>query len=190
MNQTTVALADLYKWTVSEFHQMVAAGIIEEDAHVELLHGQIVQMSPVGKFHAACVSFLNDWLSQQLRSDFIIRVQDPIKMEDHSEPEPAIAVVKRRADFYANHLPGPDDIEFLIEVADSSLHKDQEIKAPLYASFGIKEFWLVDLSKQALHYYTRPARGVYHQRKIFTLNEQFEHPLLGTIAISNLFPWL
>ncbi|WP_367392037.1 Uma2 family endonuclease [Lewinella sp. LCG006] len=72
MNQTTVALADLYKWTVSEFHQMAAAGIIEEDAHVELLHGQIVHMSPVGKFHAACVSFLNDWLTQQLRLDFII----------------------------------------------------------------------------------------------------------------------
>jgi Uma2 family endonuclease len=65
MKQTTVALTDLYKWTVSEFQQMVTAGIIEEDAHVELLHGQIVKMSPVGKFHAACVSFLNDlfpWL--------------------------------------------------------------------------------------------------------------------------------
>jgi len=72
MNQTTVALADLYKWTVSEFHQMAAAGIIEEDAHVELLNGQIVHRSPVGKFHAACVSFMNDWLTQQLRSDFII----------------------------------------------------------------------------------------------------------------------
>lgn len=188
MNQTTVALADLYKWTVSEFHQMAAAGIIEEDAHVELLHGQIVHRSPVGKFHAACVSFMNDWLTQQLRSDFIIRVQDPIKMDDHSEPEPDIAVVKRRADFYASHLPGPDDIELLIEVADSSLQKDQEIKAPLYANFGIKEFWLVDLSKQALHYYTQPMRGTYQQRRTFQLDDQFEHPLLGTIAISKLFP--
>lgn len=190
MNQTTVALADLYKWTVSEFHQMAAAGIIEEDAHVELLHGQIVHMSPVGKFHAACVSFLNDWLTQQLRSDFIIRVQDPIKMDDHSEPEPDIAVVKRRADFYASHLPGPDDIELLIEVADSSLQKDQEIKAPLYANFGIKEFWLVDLSKQALHHYTQPMSGAYQQRQTFTLDDHFEHPLLGTVVINNLFPWL
>ncbi|WP_020537273.1 Uma2 family endonuclease [Lewinella cohaerens] len=190
MKQTTVALTDLYKWTVSEFQQMVTAGIIEEDAHVELLHGQIVQMSPVGKFHAACVSFLNDWLGQQLRSDFIIRVQDPIKMDDHSEPEPDIAVVKRRADFYASHLPGPDDIEFLIEVADSSLQKDQEVKAPLYARFGIKEFWLVDLSKQTLHHYTMPANDAYQQCKTFTLNDQFEHPLLGIVVISKLFPWL
>ncbi|MEL6969216.1 MAG: Uma2 family endonuclease [Bacteroidota bacterium] len=181
---------ELYQWTTTEFHQMVAAGILDEDSRVELINGQILHMSPVGRFHAACVSYLNDWLVQLLREAYIIRVQDPIYLDEYSEPEPDIAIVKRRPDFYAAGLPTPADIEILIEVADTSVKRDAEVKQSLYANASIKEYWMIDLNELALKIATNPQNGNYETIEDSTLTDSLTHSLIGEIQIRHFFPWL
>ena len=186
----TIAPTELYPWTVAEYRQMIAAGIIEEDARVELLQGQIMLTTPVGRFHAACVSYLNEWLTGLVNKRYIVRIQDPISLGDRSEPEPDLAIVQRRADYYAAALPGPEDLVLLIEVADTSLVRDKTLKAPLYASFAVEEYWLIDLNEQELYRYTSPDNGAYQSVKVFRLGDILIHPTLGEVSVSDLFPWL
>ncbi|MEL7220114.1 MAG: Uma2 family endonuclease [Bacteroidota bacterium] len=187
---TTIIAPDLYRWTVQEFQQMVTAGILEEDDKVELLNGQIVYMSPVGRFHAACVSMLNEWFFQTLKRAYIIRVQDPIVLDNLSEPEPDIVIAKRKADYYAQGLPKPEDVRLIVEVADSSLAKDKGVKLPLYAAAGIQEYWLINVSKEQLEIYTLPTEKGYTGQQVYQIPDQLDHELLGSFTIKQLFPWL
>lgn len=187
---TTIIAPDLYRWTIQEFQQMVTAGILEEDDKVELLNGQIVYMSPVGRFHAACVSMLNEWFFQALKRAYIIRVQDPIVLDNLSEPEPDIVIANRKADYYAQSLPKPEDVRLIVEVADSSLAKDKGVKLPLYAAAGIQEYWLINISKEQLEIYTLPSEESYANHQVHQVTDQLDHELLGHFTIKQLFPWL
>ena len=144
-------------FTVEEYHRMAQAGILSEDDRVELIEGEIVNMTPVGSRHAAVVDRLNRILSRRIGERAIVRVQNPIRLGEHSEPQPNVTLLRPREDFYASAHPGPEDVLLLIEVAETSAEYDREVKIPLYARFGIGEVWLVDLEGKAIEVYRNPS---------------------------------
>jgi Uma2 family endonuclease len=150
-----------FRLNVSQYHQMSEAGIFSENDKVELINGEILEMSPIGRRHTACVNRLNSVFSQLLGKKVIIAVQNPITLNNLSEPQPDIALLKPRADFYESGHPQPQDVFLLIEVADSSLEYDRDVKIPLYASSGITEVWLVDIYEQVIIVYRYPSENGY-----------------------------
>ena len=150
-----------YLITVDDFEAMGRAGVLGEDARVELLEGQLYAMSPIGSRHAACVNRLNQALTVQVQNRAIVSVQNPIRLDDYSEPEPDIALLRPREDFYASAHPGPQDVLLVIEVADTSVAGDRRIKLPLYARSGIPEVWLVVLEAGEVEVYRQPGSEGY-----------------------------
>ncbi len=154
------------RFTVEEYYRMAEAGILSEDDRVELIDGEVVPMPAIGSRHAACVSRLNRLLSGQTAGQAILRVQDPVRLGTDSEPQPDLALLRPREDFYASGHPGPGDTLLVIEVAESSAEYDQTIKVPLYARAGITEVWLVDLGLEIVEVRRGPsARGYRVVRK-------------------------
>ena len=115
---------------------MAEAGILRHGERVELLSGVIVRMSPIGSRHAAWVDALANLLIDRIERRAMIRVQNPVRLDSNSEPEPDVTVIRRRGDFYASAHPGPDDVLLLIEVSDTTVAFDREVKLPLYAAAG------------------------------------------------------
>ncbi|HLO85815.1 MAG TPA: Uma2 family endonuclease [Nostocaceae cyanobacterium] len=159
------------QFTVTQYHRMNEAGILTEDDRVELIKGEIIKMSPIGTRHTACVKRLVDFITRLLQQAIIISVQYPILLSDLSEPQPDIALLKRRADFYETGHPQPQDILLLIEVADSSIEYDRDVKIPLYAESGILEVWLVDINQQVIEIYRQPTPTGYREIKTFNRGE-------------------
>ena len=149
------------KFTIQEYHQMLDSGIIAMDERIELLKGEIIAMSPIGIKHAACVRRLNNILSQHLQGEAIIDIQNPLELDNLSEPQPDIALLKPRADFYATAHPQSKDIFLIIEVADKTLKSDREVKIPLYAENQIAEVWLVDINGESIEVYREPRNDKY-----------------------------
>jgi Uma2 family endonuclease len=150
---------------VHEYHQMGAAGIFGEDARVELIDGEIIDMPPIGSPHAAAVKRLVDRFGQVLGQSAILSVQDPVHLDDFNEPEPDIALLRRRDDYYAAAHPTAADVLLIVEVAESSLRYDRDKKLPLYARAGIPETWLVDLTGRALWVYRQPGADGYAEAR-------------------------
>ncbi|MDD1413989.1 Uma2 family endonuclease [Dolichospermum sp. ST_con] len=161
-----------FRLNVSQYHQMSEAGIFSENDKVELINGEIIEMSPIGRRHAACVDRINRLFSNILGIKVIVRVQNPIILNNLSEPEPDIALLKPRADFYESGHPQPQDIFLLIEVADSSLEYDRDVKIPLYASSGISEVWLVDIYEQVIIVYRYPSENGYSDIQTLSRGEK------------------
>lgn len=120
------------RFTRQQYHQMQDVGIFAVDDRLELIQGAILKISPIGAKHATCVAKLSEILTLKLASQALIWVQNPIVLDDGSEPQPDLALLQRREDCYAQSLPTPGDIVLLVEVADSSLDYDRPIKIPLY----------------------------------------------------------
>src|SRR5919106_5077962 len=153
-----------HRFTAKDFHRMVEAGILHEDDRVELLHGEIVDMPPRGPGHAVGVNrLLNVFLPLQGWRKAIISVQNPIHLAEHSEPQPDLALLKPRPDFYAQGHPTPQEVLLVIEVMESSVGYDREVKVPLYARFGIPETWLVDVEQGLIEVYREPGSEGYRQ---------------------------
>ncbi len=148
-------------FTVEEYHRMAEAGILHEDDRVELIAGKIIQMAAIGSRHAACVKRLIKLLVREVGDSGVVGAQDPIILPDSSEPEPDVTVLRPRDDFYAAGHPVPEDVLLLIEVSDTSLEYDREVKLPLYARADIPEVWIVDLVNEKIHTYSQPAARSY-----------------------------
>jgi len=147
--------------TVADYYRLGEAGILGRDERVELLEGQLVDMSPIGPRHALAVDALNDELRLALRGQAAVRIQNPITLDDRSEPLPDAAVVRRPWHGYPDKHPGPQDVLLVVEVADSSLEVDQGAKLELYARAGIPEFWIVDLTTNQVHVHRDPGEVGY-----------------------------
>jgi Uma2 family endonuclease len=153
-----------HRFTAKDFHRMAEAGILHEDDRVELLHGEIVDMPPIGPGHAAGVNrLLNAFFPLQAERQVIISVQNPIHLGEHSEPQPDLALLKPRPDFYAQGHPNPQEVLLVVEVMESSAGYDREVKLPLYARFGIPETWLVDVERGLIEVYREPGPEGYRQ---------------------------
>lgn len=140
---------------------MGEAGIFSADDHVELIEGEILKMSPIGSRHAACVRRLDRQFNRLLGDRALVSTQNPILLNDFSEPEPDIAIVKRRDDFYGNAHPTAADVLLVVEVAETTVDYDREIKLPAYARSGIAQVWIVDLPAQTVESYGDLVAGVY-----------------------------
>src|SRR5438552_13539404 len=141
-------------FTVSDYYRMAEAGIIREDERVELLNGEIVQMSPTGSNHSACVARLYTLMFRLVGNNALVWAQNPISLSELSEPVPDVALLKPRSDFYAKRHPQPSDVLLLIEVSDSTLKYDRRVKVPSYAQAGIPEVWIVNLQEEIIEIYT------------------------------------
>lgn len=151
------------RFSVEDYYRMAEAGILREREAVELIDGDIVTMSPIGPRHAACVSSGIRALVLAAGESAIVQPQGPVRLDRFNEPQPDLLLLRPRADFYASGHAGPDDVLLVIEVADSSLRYDRDVKAPLYAAWGVPEYWLADLPHDTLWRYRAPAGGNYQQ---------------------------
>ncbi|MBG1270960.1 Uma2 family endonuclease [Nostoc sp. WHI] len=155
------------KWTIDEYHRMIAAGILD-DRRIELLKGEIVEISPEGEPHAYFSSESGEYLIRLLGERATVRLTKPITLPNNSEPEPDIAVVKRLGREYLEHHPYPENIFWLIEYSDSSLDKDLQIKIKVYAEVEIPEYWVVNLKKRQLVVFRDPQDGEYASKSTLT----------------------
>ncbi|HIK13215.1 MAG TPA: Uma2 family endonuclease [Oscillatoriaceae cyanobacterium M33_DOE_052] len=152
------------KFTVDQYHRMAETGIFASSDRLELIQGEIIEMSPIGSRHAAWVRRLTQLFSETLGQRVSVSVQNPISLGDNlSEPQPDITLLAPRRDFYLTAHPQPQDILLLIEVADTSADYDREVKIPLYAAAGIAEVWLLDIGAETWEVYRQPTAAGYQE---------------------------
>lgn len=140
---------------------MGEVGILREDDRVELVLGEIVQMAPIGQPHALCVATLVQLFARRLGDRAVVWPQNPIAIVPDSEPQPDVALLAPPGTRYRLTRPRPDDVLLLVEVADASIDYDRRVKGPLYASAGIREYWIVDLEGGAIEVHREPRSGGY-----------------------------
>ena len=150
-----------HRLTVADYHRLGEAGILDEDDQVELLEGQLVDMSPIGPRHALAVDALMETLVLAVAGRASVRVQNPITLDGGSELQPDVAVVRRPWRGYPTAHPQPDDVLLLVEVANSSLETDSGAKRELYARAGIRQFWIVDLITDCVLVHRKPSGDAY-----------------------------
>ena len=183
--QVNEAQIERYPITTDLYHQMIERGILTENDKIELLEGELIKMSAVGPRHAACVERLSDYLKDELGIVVSIRHQNPVELSDYSEPEPDIAVIKRRADYYLHAHPQPGDVLLLVEVADSTLKKDRGVKLGAYAQAGIAEYWIVNLVDDLIEVYTNPTGNTYQNVRLVRRDETLALQALPTITLQS-----
>ncbi|MCC6473866.1 MAG: Uma2 family endonuclease [Burkholderiales bacterium] len=147
--------------TVEAYHRMGEAGIFAPGERVELIEGEIVEMAPIGSRHSGLVNRINHLLVQSVGKRAVVSVQNPVRLSRLSEPQPDFALLKPRADDYQAATPLPEDVLLLVEIAESSLRYDRELKAPLYAAHAIPELWVIDVAEKILWIYREPREGAY-----------------------------
>ena len=174
---------NLTKVTVSEYERMGETGVFAPDARVELIEGEIIEMSPIGSRHAACVELLAEQVRDLVKGIFLVRTQNPIVLDDFSEPQPDVAVLKFRPDRYLNAHPRPSDILIVIEVAETTVHFDRHVKVPLYARAGIPEVVLFNLPEDRLECFLQPETGIYRVSRVFNRGEKFESSSLPGLTL-------
>lgn len=151
----------LHPISVSAYHRMGELGILNGRQRTELIGGRIIDMSPIGSEHADWVDRLNRLFSKQLPDEIVVRAQNPVYLDEANEPEPDIALLRPREQPYREAHPRSEDVLLIVEVADTSLRYDQEVKCPLYAQHGVPEVWVVDVAGDRLHVYRDPDVGEY-----------------------------
>ena len=173
-----------HRLTVRDYHRMADAGIFGEDDRIELIDGDLIDMAPIGSEHAAVVNRLTEAFVLACAGRAIVSVQNPVRLDQSSEPQPDLAILRRQADFYATGgHPGPADILLLVEVADSSLRFDRTVKLPLYARAGIAELWIVDLQRRVVDVHRRPADDEYGEITTHQPREQVALVLAPEIMV-------
>ena len=146
-------------WTVKEFHQMAIAGLLDETDRVELIEGEMIDMAPIGSKHAFIVNQISQTFSARVGVQCLVSTQNPVRLGEHSEPQPDVALL--RSGNYMDALPTAADVLLIIEVSDSTLEYDRDVKIGLYARHGIPEVWLLDVNASEITVYREPVEGQY-----------------------------
>lgn len=176
-------------FSIDEYERMIETGILREDDRVELIRGEIVEMSPIGLEHITCVMRLNNlFLTQQLNHSLILSVQNPIRVPTNSRPQPDVTLLKWRDDFYAGKHPSSEDVLLLIEVSDTTLADDRNVKMPLYAESGVAEMWIVNLPEAVVEVYSSPAQGGYQHTRVARRGEtlSLHGGLVGAVQVDDI----
>jgi len=173
-----------HRFTVADYERMGQFGIFSEDERVELVCGEVIEMPPIGERHAACVDFLTQLIILRLRRSAIVRVQSSVRLDEYSQPQPDVTVLKHRDDFYRHKQPGPEDILLVIEVSDATLKYDQKVKVPLYARAGIPEVWVVNLRGGRVKAYADPAAGAYRTVTSYARGDELRSRSLAALRLS------
>lgn len=180
----------LKRWTVQDYHRLSEVGILSPGERTELLSGQITLMAAKVTPHVTSLHLLANALRNQLGGTALVRTQDPIQLDDFSEPEPDLVVVQGTVLDYAENHPRPDQVYLVVEVADSTLKQDCEVKDKLYAQAGIADYWVLDLNNRQLHIYREPTSTGYTHHLILTEPNQAspsEFPNL-TLTLTQILP--
>ncbi|HVF68919.1 MAG TPA: Uma2 family endonuclease [Pyrinomonadaceae bacterium] len=179
----------VHRFTVEEYRRMGEAGIFPMGARLELIEGEIVEMSPIGDRHAWCVGWLNRTLTLMLQHVALIWVQNPMRLGDSSEPQPDVLVLKPRDDFYKKGKPQPEDILLVIEVSDSTLAYDRLVKVPLYARAGVPEVWIVNLVDERVETFADPSGSAYRATHSHASGEEVQSRSLASLrlGVSEIF---
>lgn len=173
-----------YLFTVEDYERMAELGILREGDRLELICGEIIQMSPIGTRHAACVDELTRLFVTFFGRSAKVSVQNPFVLGGRSKPQPDLAVVRSRADRYKTALPTSPDVMLLVEVSDSTLAFDRNTKLPLYAEADIPEVWIVNISGKTIEIYTAPTGGAYAPPQIVKRGESFTSPTIPGLTLS------
>lgn len=171
-------------FTVDEYYLMAKGGVFSEDDRVELIEGEVVEMSPIGSTHQGCVDALSSILARRLGRAAIVRVQGPIHINEYSEPQPDICLLKPRRDFYRRSHPVPADVLLVIEVADTSVQFDRNVKLPLYARAGIPEAWLIVLLKDFIEVHSEPTNGKYQTVQRLKRGKKLTSPTMPGLTLN------
>ncbi len=191
--ERTPAPPSLNSWrhrlTVADYHRMGETNVLSEDIRVELIDGELTDMPPIGSRHAGIVNRISNLLTLAAQGKAIVATQNPITLGEHNEPQPDIALLRPRDDYYMSANPGPGDVFLVVEVADASLDYDRDIKIPLYARFRVSEAWLIDLQNRRLVVFLKPGRDGYEKILRPSPPRQIAPSLLPTavIDLSNTF---
>jgi Uma2 family endonuclease len=145
-----------HRFSVKDYYRMAETGVLRPDARVELLDGRIIDMSPIGPFHGGVTKYLNEIFTAASRGRWQTSVQDPLRLDEHSEPQPDLMLLKPAADFYRKRHPLPGEVFLLVEVSDTTLELDREEKLPAYGRAGIAEVWIVNLNHATIEVYREP----------------------------------
>lgn len=183
------------RFTIDEYHRLIDLGFFQEGDRIELIRGELVPMVSKGKAHTTCCRNLIRELPKLLRDRATLQCQDPILLPNNSEPEPDFVIVRNRADNYLSRHPMPEDIIGVIEIADSSLQYDREVKLPLYAEANIAEYWLVNLLENQLEIYKAPYQKSnavfdYRQKQVLLPDETVALPEFpdAILELARVFP--
>ena len=168
-----VALPIKYQINVQDYYRIGRSQLFYETARVELIEGEIVRMVPIGSGHAGHVDYLNRFFGRIPEEKVIVRIQGPIRLDDYSEPVPDLILLKPRPDFYKKSHPKPEDVFLIVEVSETTIYFDRNVKRRLYARHNIPEFWIVDLKQKAVEIYRKPGPGGYQESFIPTSEETF-----------------
>jgi Uma2 family endonuclease len=148
-------------FTTDEYYRMAEVGILTPEDRVELIEGEIIQMSPIGSRHGGCVNRIGELFILKFHGRGIVTVQNPAHLNQYNEPQPDILLVKPRADYYGSKHPTAEDTLLLLEVADTSLRFDLNVKIPLYARMGVPEVWVADLRENVIRVFRNPEAGQF-----------------------------
>lgn len=170
-----------HRFTAEEYHRMAEVGLLREDARVELIGGEILDMSPIGWRHAECVNRLNKILVRLVGDRYAVNVQNPIALGEEDEPQPDLALAKE--DPNRRRLPGPEDVVLVVEVSDTTLAYDKNVKLPLYAGVGIPESWIVDLQGRKVEVHTNPGPGGYLSVREASPGEQIRAAIIEGLSL-------
>ena len=148
-------------FNVDDYYRMAEVGILRPDDRVELIRGEIIEMSPIGLRHAACVDRATEFFVVALHGRANVRVQGPNRLDNYNEPQPDVSVLKSKTDYYLSGHPGPENIYLVVEVSDTTLAFDRNVKLPMYAIARIPEVWIVDIQAGVLLIHREPEGDAY-----------------------------
>lgn len=172
--------AKRHRFTVHEYHSMVDAGLLSEDDRVELIDGEIVDMAPIGARHLACVVTLTHLFMEASGGRYFVSVQNPVVLDEGSEPQPDLSLLRSKPD-PAGNLPGQDDVLLVVEVSETTLEYDREVKLPRYGWSGVSEVWIVGLEARRVEIYSDPSSDGYRTSHTAGADEQ-----IRAVTIENL----
>jgi len=158
--------------TIDDYARMIEAGAFRKNRRVELIDGEVREMSAIGPLHLGVVIRLTNILTKQLADRALVSVQNPVILNDFTEPEPDFVILRLKETFYQDAVPTPKDVLLLIEVSDSSLEYDRDDKVPRYAEMGIPEVWIVDVHGQEVLQYSHPDRGAYQDVQALSRDDE------------------
>lgn len=185
VEETTQVEMKRRRFTVAELLHLAKIGFLGDDERVELIRGEIVEMSPISEGHASSVMRLISLLSTEFGQRALLNVQNPIQLDDDTLPQPDVALLRPRDDFYSRRHPGPEDVLLLIEVSDTTLPYDRRVKAALYSAAGVLEYWIINLPKRIIEVYRQPQPEGYRTMTRYAPGETLS-PLVFPDVVLNV----
>ena len=172
-----------HRFTAEEYRAVADAGVLGEDDRVELVGGEIVDMAPIGSRHLACVVALTHLLVEPSGGRWFVSAQNPVRLGERDEPQPDLSLLGRKPRPEAQAPPGPEDLLLVVEVSDTTLSYDRNVKLPLYARAGIPEAWVVDLRGRRVEVHHGPGPGGYRDMWAFGPGERISSAVVGGLSL-------